>query len=76
MPDIKLIISSSPHVRNNESVPKIMFTVLAALMPAAFVSVYLFGLRAIALMATCVIASLATEYIFQKCRKKDIALND
>jgi electron transport complex protein RnfD len=53
-----------------------MFTVLAALLPAAFVSVYLFGLRAIALMATCVIVSLATEYIFQVCRKKDITLND
>ncbi len=76
MADIKLIISSSPHIRNDESVPKIMFTVLAALLPAAFVSVYLFGIRAIALMATCVIVSMATEYVFQACRKKDITLND
>lgn len=76
MPDIKLVISSSPHIRINESVPKIMFTVLAALAPATFVSVYLFGLRAIALIATCVIVSLATEYIFQKVRKQDITLDD
>lgn len=76
MPDIKFVISSSPHIRNNESIPKIMFTVLAALLPAAFVSIYLFGIRAILLMATCIIVSMATEYVFQKCRKKDITLND
>lgn len=76
MPDIKFVISSSPHIRNDESIPKIMFTVLAALLPAAFVSIYLFGIRAILLMATCIIVSMATEYVFQKCRKKDITLND
>lgn len=76
MPDIKFIISSSPHVRNDESVPKIMFTVLATLLPASLVSVYLFGYRAIALIVTCVIASLATEVVFQKCRKQDITIND
>lgn len=76
MPDIKFIISSSPHTRSDESVPKIMFTVLAALLPASFISVYLFGLRAIALIATCVIVSMITEYLFQRYRNKEITLND
>ena len=76
MPDIKFVISSSPHIRNDESIPKIMFIVLAALLPAAFLSIYLFGIKAILLMVTCIIVSIITEYVFQKCRKKDITLND
>ena len=76
MADIKFVISSSPHIRNEENIPKIMFTVVAALLPAAFFSIYLFGMRAILLMATCIIVSMTTEYVFQKGRKKDITLND
>ncbi len=76
MTDIKLVISSSPHIRNDESIPKIMFIVLAALLPAAFLSIYLFGIKAILLMATCIIVCMATEYVFQKCRDKEITLSD
>ena len=35
MQELNLTVSSSPHVRCNESIPKIMWNVVAALVPAA-----------------------------------------
>ena len=42
-----LTISSSPHIRDNNSVQKIMLDVVIALIPTVIASFYFFGLRAI-----------------------------
>jgi len=47
-----------------------MYTVIAALLPAAFASVYFFRFRAVALYITCLVACMATEAIFLWVRKK------
>jgi electron transport complex protein RnfD len=47
-----------------------MVTVIAALLPAAFASVYFFRFRAVALYITCLVACMATEAIFLWVRKK------
>ena len=47
MQELKLTVSSSPHVRCNETVPKIMWSVVAALVPAAAFGVYYFGVNAL-----------------------------
>ncbi|MCK4847362.1 MAG: RnfABCDGE type electron transport complex subunit D, partial [Deltaproteobacteria bacterium] len=60
------IVSSSPHLLKDESIPKIMHTVIAALLPAMAVSVYFFRLDALILIVTCLVASLATEYVIQR----------
>ncbi|MBQ8036951.1 MAG: RnfABCDGE type electron transport complex subunit D, partial [Proteobacteria bacterium] len=39
----ELTVSISPHIRNRESVPKIMWTVIACLMPVLVLSTVLFG---------------------------------
>jgi electron transport complex protein RnfD len=41
----KLIVSTSPHIRSDESVPRIMWTVVISLIPAAAVGCYFFGMR-------------------------------
>jgi electron transport complex protein RnfD len=70
MTDKPYILQSSPHFRDKDSVPKIMFTVIASLIPAVCASLYFFRLRALLLLLTCVVACLATEAIFLWLRKK------
>ena len=42
--------ASAPHIRSGESIPKIMWSVVIALAPAAAFSVYLFGMPALILI--------------------------
>ncbi len=76
MADDKLILTTSPHVQSDESVRRIMFAVIYSLLPAALAAVYFFGLQAIILLLVCVGASLATEYVFQRVRRKPITIWD
>ncbi|SIR06285.1 RnfABCDGE type electron transport complex subunit D [Halanaerobium kushneri] len=72
----ELIVTSSPHVRARDSVQKIMWSVVIALLPAVFAAVYFFKARAISVILTAVAGAVLTEYIFQKIRKKQITLKD
>jgi electron transport complex protein RnfD len=72
MPNNEYIIRSSPHFKDKDSVPKIMYTVVIALLPAAVASVYYFRFRAVFLYMVCLTACLATEAIFLWVRKKPI----
>lgn len=75
-PAAKLVVSSSPHFLDTESIPKIMHSVVMALLPATAASVYFFGWRALLLIIVCVAACLGTEYAFQRARKKPIKIYD
>jgi electron transport complex protein RnfD len=72
----RFIISSSPHLLKDISIPKIMHTVVMALTPAMVVSVYFFGIRALTLILTCVVSSIVTEVFFQRLRKRPITAYD
>jgi len=72
----ELIVTSSPHVRAQDSVPKIMWSVVIALLPAVFAAVYFFQARAISVVLTAVAGAVLTEYIFQKIRNKKIMIKD
>lgn len=76
MNELDLTMSSSPHIRANHSTASIMQNVIIALLPALAVAGYVFGTWALALVAICVIASVATEAIIQKLLKKPITVND
>ena len=60
-----LTVSISPHVKQNESVPKIMWTVIACLMPALILATVLFGWQVLALTATSILSCVAVEAICQ-----------
>ncbi|MDK2794509.1 MAG: H+/Na+-translocating ferredoxin:NAD+ oxidoreductase subunit, partial [Caldanaerobacter sp.] len=62
----KLLVSSSPHIRSNESVQRIMLDVVIALTPAIIGSVYLFGLNALKLILISVASSVLFEALIQK----------
>ena len=62
----KLIVSLSPHVHGNDSVQKNMYGVIIALVPALLVSFYMFGLGAVIVTLTSVIACLFFEWAIAK----------
>ncbi|MDE5638437.1 MAG: RnfABCDGE type electron transport complex subunit D [Odoribacter sp.] len=62
----KLLISPSPHVHSGDSIEKNMYGVLVALLPAFICSVLFFGMGALVVTLTSVIACLIFEYLIQK----------
>jgi electron transport complex protein RnfD len=72
MTDNIFILQSSPHFKDKDSVPKIMYAVVVSLTPAVAASLYFFRLKALALLLSCVAACLATEAIFLWLRKKPL----
>lgn len=71
-----LTVSISPHVKQNESVPKIMWTVIVCLMPALILAAVLFGWRVLALTAVSIVSCVAVEAICQKLMKRPIRVMD
>ncbi len=72
MPDKKFILQSSPHFKDRDSVPKIMYAVIVSLAPAVIASLYFFRLRAVILLLSCVFACVATEALFLWLRKRPL----
>ncbi|MFR4582372.1 RnfABCDGE type electron transport complex subunit D [Clostridium cadaveris] len=71
-----LTLSSSPHIRTNESVQTIMRDVLIALLPAALAGIYFFKMRATLVMIVAVAAAVLSEYLWQRLTHKDITVGD
>jgi electron transport complex protein RnfD len=71
-----ITVSFAPHISKPHSTRSIMLDVIIGLAPAMAAAVYFFRLHAVALIATCVIASTATEGICNLIRKKANTLDD
>jgi electron transport complex protein RnfD len=67
---MNLIISSSPHLQAKETIPKVMWQVSLALLPAIFASIYFFRLDAIRVLLVSIITCILSEYLFLKIRRK------
>jgi electron transport complex protein RnfD len=72
----KLIVSSTPHTRSNESTKEIMLDVLIALAPAAVMAAYYFGLKAVGVIAASVAACVLFELIYELVLKKEVTIGD
>ena len=55
--NLKLIATSSPHIRSHETTRSIMLDVIIAMLPALLFACFNFGLRALALTAVSVVAA-------------------
>lgn len=62
----KLIVSLSPHVHSGDSVQKNMYGVIIALVPALLVSWFVFGLGAVVVTLTSVLACMFFEWAITK----------
>lgn len=72
----KYFISSSPHITDNESIPKIMFSVIGALIPAGIAGIFFFGMHAFWVIVVASITAVITEFIFQYFLKRPISISD
>ena len=61
-----LIVSPSPHIHGGDSISKNMYGVLIALVPAFLVSLYYFGLGALIVTATSVVACVLQKFLMKK----------
>ncbi len=57
----KLIVTASPHIRSTDSTPRIMWHVVASLVPVVMTATLFFGVSALLQIATAVTAALVTE---------------
>jgi electron transport complex protein RnfD len=61
-----LTVSPSPHAFSENSVKKLMMGVLIALIPAFFVSLYIFGIGALTVTIISVVSCIVFEWSIQK----------
>jgi electron transport complex protein RnfD len=59
----KLFVSVSPHYKNTETVNKIMWTVVATLLPPLILSVFIFGFQTLIITLVSVASCVGTEYV-------------
>ncbi|MEA3451805.1 MAG: RnfABCDGE type electron transport complex subunit D [Bacteroidota bacterium] len=62
----KLVISQSPHLHEKDSVQKIMYLVIIALVPALALSLYLYGVGALIVTSVSVISAIIFEWLITK----------
>ena len=74
--NLKLIASSSPHIRSNENTRSIMLDVIIAMLPALVWAIYNFGFKALISVVVSVVACLFWEWLYRKLLKKPQAIGD
>lgn len=74
--NLKLIATSNPHIRSNETTRSIMLDVIIAMLPALAFAIFNFGLRALTLTAVSVVACVFWEWLYRKLMKKPQSIGD
>lgn len=69
-------VSVSPHIKGRESVEKIMWTVVACLVPALVHSIFVFGLQVLFITLITVGSCMACEAISQKLLHRPVTVKD
>jgi electron transport complex protein RnfD len=73
----QFVISGSPHVHQDLTVPKLMYGVVIAMIPAMIVSFYMFGLGAARVFLITILSCLFFEYVIQRYLiKGPLTIND
>lgn len=61
-----LTVSPSPHTKSDDTIPKIMRSVIVALIPVMVLSTIFFGLHSLRIMLAAVLSCVFFEYAIQK----------
>ena len=72
----KLIVSSSPHLNGKRTTQNIMLDVIIALAPAMLASIVYFGVKAAAVILTCVASCVLSEFLCRKVMKRPQTVGD
>ena len=60
---IRLELAPSPHIKAPDTTPRIMWTVVATLVPILAASLYFFGLGALLVVAASTLGAVLTEFM-------------
>lgn len=74
--NLKLIATSSPHIRGSETTQGIMKDVIIAMLPALAYACFNFGLRALTLTAVSVAGCVFFEWLYRRLMKKPQSIQD
>ena len=74
--NLKLIATSSPHIRAAENTRYIMLDVIIAMLPALVWSVWAFGVRALTITCASVICCVVWEWLYRKALKRPQSVGD
>ena len=69
-------VSISPHLKSSESVEKIMWTVVACLVPPLILSIFVFGIQTLFITAVSVISCVVVEAVSQKTLGRTVTIKD
>ena len=72
----RFIMSSSPHLRHEDTTSGIMLDVVIALMPACIAGTYFFGARVILVIMSTVLACVVTEFLCAYFLKRKQTIRD
>jgi len=76
MSDKKLILGSRPHAFSPVDTPRIMLSVVMAIVPATAYGIYLYGLPALGVVVTSIAAAVLSEFVFRKIIKASTSIGD
>lgn len=76
MTNERLIVSPSPHIHSKNTTQRIMLDVILAMLPILVASVIIFGFRALAVVAVCVVFCVFFEWGFEKICKRENTVFD
>jgi electron transport complex protein RnfD len=66
--DSGLLITASPHLGVKDTTPKIMWSVVATLVPVVGAATYYFGLSALLVISAATVGAVGTEWVFGRPR--------
>ena len=75
MSEEDLEVSIWPHIKDDVTVEKIMYSVVIALIPPTALGIYTFGWYVLALMIASVASALATEYVALRLMDKKFEMD-
>ncbi len=70
------IVAPAPHAKGKQSVPRIMYTVIIALLPAVAASIFFFGTRAMVTLMVAVFSAMVAEFACNKIMKTGVTIDD
>lgn len=69
-------VSVSPHIKSGVTVPKIMWTVAACLLPQLVLSVFIFGIQTLIITAVSVVGCVAVEAVSLRLLGRPVTVKD
>ena len=76
MEEQRLIVTASPHIRDNSTTRSLMGNVVIALVPSIVAAAFIFGMRALLVVGVTVAACVGFEYLYTLLMKKPNPVGD